>query len=1175
MKKLLLSTLLVAAMMPMSMSAQGQSWTPSEPAEGTFYLYNVGAKSFIVGANNWGTRASVVGVGGIPVKLSGSGSYKISTDPTYSGKILGDNGYVDNGGNGTWTFEAVSGANNVYKMKANNNQYLFADEGATTTSMNANAPSTDFANWQLISKEDFIAALPNASENSPMDATPLILNPNFGRESNKRMWTGADFGLGGANENFNAEKWGGNSQTFDISQTVEVPNGLYQITWNGFYRYNNTSTNTNTVAISAHADGSEVINSFVYFNSDEYALMSIADESASTALNGNLPFSQAAAGEAFGRGLYEQTALVVVTDGKLTIGIKKINHPGCDWTVWDNFRLSYYGANADVETVKQSILAESLQELIDKAKTLLPTAEGSIGNQLSNAISQGEQASTSSEMESAIANLKDVISLSSYYVTIKDRLAKMKELIDATNVYTEEAYNTYYAEPYNKYYNSVLTKNEVIELMNSLQDPLAVAGWHDVNLKVDNFLLSAWDADPDYPDNNPYYINTWSTEGVEGSSNYMGAEFGVPFFEYWVSDGKRLSERSLTATLEKYLDGDQFVELKDGEYKVRAWVRVLMNAGADHPYGITLTVNDGEPVDVCAGAQVGSSLFYMDTFEAIGKVEGGKLTIKFNIAADNNVSWLSFKDVMIEAPAPDVAITSLSVTPQPVLINDETKSFDVNLTVQNLGNEAAQNVVIKLSDGKGWSVTYPSTSDATSGAAGSEALTLEAGEELAITFTYDQELTPGSVSLRAEISADGEKNIDNNSSSTSVRLVMDGSDMTITNVEAPKSLLIEEGKESASGTIKVTVKNLGTQAAEGVSVVLNVNGEKYAASAPITVEAGKEEVVEIEFSSSKSGDYTLTAEVISDADVDEENNLWADEIVIKVKNQGELTAGLDLSIENIDVPEMSDGAIRVNDEEGGYTVNVSVYNNGTEDAENVVVKLFINGEEFATNADVEGFETLNLASAEMVEIPFFVENPEFTDVEIYAEVIAEGDVDESNNVSETITAGVKYEGIDVALLDVIYPDAISVDSEDDAIVTVMVKNISEDSRVTDDKLLKAENIVVHLYIDGVEVATSKPFSLYKGADAHAYLAIDRNYLTSEEVILTARVTADKDGNESNDWSEELPIQVSGVVTGIDSILARFGQNAQVYTLDGKKVDLSSGMLKKGLYIINGKKTAIK
>lgn len=1161
MKKLLLSTLLVAAMMPMSMSAQ---------KEGKAILKNVASGLYWGAANNWGTHASLMPASEFQtLHLQPDGTYTMETQVSNNRKNYYFGGdYMD----GAATKLTITKSDDHYTVANANGEFfgnstdLEADGDHSLripgTYILGKNKSGDDALWDIIFEDEWNDYLASASENNPIEATFLVKNPNFGR-NNRNVNQGNDplgaaWTMQSSNQNLSgghdgnrcAESW---RAAFTLSQDIELPNGVY--------------------VLRAQAALTDYTNAYdgrdypvVYANDETRPFKEMVASDRGT--------SMAQLSRAFSVGQYETIPVVVaVTEGKLTIGVKGTRTD--TWCIWDNFRLSYYGATADVETVKKSVLAESLQELIDKAKALLPTAEGSIGNQLSNAISQGELASTSSEMESAIANLEEVIRLSSYYVTIKDRLAKMKELIDATNVYTEEAYNTYYAEPYDKYYNSVLTKDEVIELMNSLQDPLAVAGWHDRGLKVDNFLLSAWDTDPDYPDNNPYYINTWSTEGVEGSSNYMGAEFGVPFFEYWVPDGSKLSERSLTATLEKYLDGDQFVELKDGEYKVRARVRVLMNAGADHPYGITLTANDGEPVDVCAGAQVGSSLFYMDTFEAIGKVEDGKLTIKFNIAADNNVSWLSFKDVMIEAPAPDVAITSLSVTPQPVLINDETKSFDVNLTVQNLGNEAAQNVVIKLSDGKGWSVTYPSTSEAPTGEASSGALTLEAGEELAITFTYDQELTPGSVSLRAEISADGEKNIDNNSSSTSVRLLMDGSDMTITNVEAPKSLLITEGEQSVTGTIKVTVKNLGTQTAEGVSVVLNVNGEKYAASAPITVEAGKEEVVEIEFSSSKSGEYTLTAEVISDADVDEENNLWADEIVIKVKNQGELTAGLDLSIENIDVPEMSDGAIRVNDEEGGYTVNVSVYNNGTEDAENVVVKLFINGEEFATNADVEGFETLNLASAEMVEIPFFVENPEFTDVEIYAEVIAEGDVDESNNVSETITAGVKYEGIDVALLDVIYPEAISVDSEDDAIVTVMVKNISEDSRVTDDRLLKAENVVVHLFINGVEVATSKPFSLYKGADAHAYLAIDRNYLTSEKVILTARVTADKDGNESNDWSEELPIQVSGVVTGIDSILARFGQNAQVYTLDGKKVDLSSGMLKKGLYIINGKKTAIK
>jgi hypothetical protein len=59
-----------------------------------------------------------------------------------------------------------------------------------------------------------------------------------------------------------------------------------------------------------------------------------------------------------------------------------------------------------------------------------------------------------------------------------------------------------------------------------------------------------------------------------------------------------------------------------------------------------MQANDGEPVDVAAGQQVGTSQFYLDTFTATGEVgEDGVLTIKFNVAADNNISWLSFKNV--------------------------------------------------------------------------------------------------------------------------------------------------------------------------------------------------------------------------------------------------------------------------------------------------------------------------------------------------------------------------------------------------------------------------------------------------------------------------------------------------------------------------------------------------
>ena len=59
---------------------------------------------------------------------------------------------------------------------------------------------------------------------------------------------------------------------------------MYRITWNGFYRYNNTGDNTNQVAIDTHANNTEVINSFVYIDETDYPLTSIADEAATQAL---------------------------------------------------------------------------------------------------------------------------------------------------------------------------------------------------------------------------------------------------------------------------------------------------------------------------------------------------------------------------------------------------------------------------------------------------------------------------------------------------------------------------------------------------------------------------------------------------------------------------------------------------------------------------------------------------------------------------------------------------------------------------------------------------------------------------------------------------------------------------------------------------------------------------
>jgi hypothetical protein len=227
------------------------------------------------------------------------------------------------------------------------------------------------------------------------------------------------------------------------------------------------------------------------------------------------------------------------------------------------------------------------------------------------------------------------------YTNAKAAIDAAKAEMAATNVYTAEALEAYKAvydaaEP--KYENRTLTDDEA----KALENPKALTGWHDANI-VDNLLLSAWDAEADKFEG--YYINTWSTEGETD-----GSEFKVPFFEYWVSDANSLGEKTLTATM---------TSLPEGEYNITAWVRVRIKNNAEAPAtGITFQANEGEAVNVAAGDQVGTSQMYLKEFTATGTVaEDGVLKIKFNIAADNNISWLSFKNVKFEKKPVEVAHT--------------------------------------------------------------------------------------------------------------------------------------------------------------------------------------------------------------------------------------------------------------------------------------------------------------------------------------------------------------------------------------------------------------------------------------------------------------------------------------------------------------------------------------
>ena len=112
----------------------------------------------------------------------------------------------------------------------------------------------------------------------------------------------------------------------------------------------------------------------------------------------------------------------------------------------------------------------------------------------------------------------------------------------------------------------------------------------------------------------------------------------VPFIEYWVADANSLGEKTIDAVIGG---------LEVGEYyELSALVRVRIKNDATEATGITMDVN-GTSVNVCDGATCDDGApFRYGTYSAIVKIgEDGNLTVAFNVAAENTISWLSFKDV--------------------------------------------------------------------------------------------------------------------------------------------------------------------------------------------------------------------------------------------------------------------------------------------------------------------------------------------------------------------------------------------------------------------------------------------------------------------------------------------------------------------------------------------------
>ena len=357
------------ALMTLALATANVAWAQSPyvgealPAEGgDFYLYNKAAGGFLVGDNSWGTQGSVGNPGIVCVLTPSNGRYKIVTNANSqasAGRGLGSDCFVDNANPIEFNLidPTPDDGLNEYVLSSSNGILYWAGEGTVLT-LNGNGSDTD-AQWLLVSRAQREQMLDGATAENGVDATFYIAGPNFERlqypaDAWKETHSEGAVNICTPTAHSNiyyyvTEAFDCNS--FDIYQELsDLRNGRYRLSCNGFYKADGTARNA-----------------LLYAGVNESPLLAGVDDGE------GLPGNVDAAGEAFSNGRYGGNEVeTIVTDGTLRIGVKKNLHIEGDWTVFDNFRLTYLGEATQEEAF--AALLNALQSVQTEFQTAGATA---------------------------------------------------------------------------------------------------------------------------------------------------------------------------------------------------------------------------------------------------------------------------------------------------------------------------------------------------------------------------------------------------------------------------------------------------------------------------------------------------------------------------------------------------------------------------------------------------------------------------------------------------------------------------------------------------------------------------------------------------------------------------------------------------------------------------------
>lgn len=386
-------SLLLIAMGLLAIGSQAQNsdspWTGAVlPQEGgTYFLYNVESGLWLQHnrkvADLWTTHAQL-DLHGFDFIITPIVDEEVETEGLYqlnprfgnnhSLNAVANEGYMDTGDPvSRWLITPQNNipgftATNMYEISAIDGAVLLGAEiGDGNEDTFLSFAALDYNLWQFVSREERMADLETASESDPKDATWLIDDWDFANQNERASSWKRDFRAGnnvfGGDRNEDCrynrafESWSSTLGGMFYQDITGLPNGAYHLTLQGFYR----DGPTNAIG-SKHNNGEEVIRAFYFGNEVSAPLLSICENGVEEPIENMFPVESDGfylpgdgasalpnASLGFANGYYWNPGIeVVVTDGKLRIGVKKDTGIYDDWAVFDNFKLTYLGPYIDI-----------------------------------------------------------------------------------------------------------------------------------------------------------------------------------------------------------------------------------------------------------------------------------------------------------------------------------------------------------------------------------------------------------------------------------------------------------------------------------------------------------------------------------------------------------------------------------------------------------------------------------------------------------------------------------------------------------------------------------------------------------------------------------------------------------------------------------------------------------